>query len=706
MVDPQGEFPRVYSSGSELGFYFNDTRYLGIWEISINGLSPVALSQELRFGGSTVVFSMTNRDFQKIGEPGRIPRDTFLIRRIQSLSGDCLFETVEIKNFDDESHLLQIEQWAGSRFDDVFEVRGFSRVKRGRLLPAEEKMIRSERVTLLQYEGLDSRVRRTFIHRFFAGEKIRISPGLAGHFSRIEVPAKSTVLLKTIISFDQPSDGLFCQKPYEQLSIADQMKLQSEATQLTPFQSLKFQSDHAIINRSIENAQTDIYMLLGREDNQLLYPYAGIPWFSAPFGRDGLITAYQLLPWCPEIAHGVLDYVFKHLGSKVDPFTDEQPGKVFHEMRRGEMAQTKEIPFIPYYGSVDATPLSLILLHEYMRFTRNRKHLEEWWGSALKALAWMDLWGDGDGDCFLEYAKRSPNGLVNQGWKDSHDSVMHADGTLALAPIRLCEVQAYAYRARLSMSALARFLGKTQLSERLRREALTLRARFLERFWNPMSRYIYLALDRDSRPCEVKSSNMGHCLWAQILTQEQAKSVTQVLMSDQMFSGHGIRTLSKEEVAYNPLSYHNGSVWPHDNSLIMEGFRLYGHLQELETLCLSLMGVLESSEDFRLPELFCGFRKRGGEPPIPYEVACKPQAWAAGSVFLMLKSMLGISTDLELSYLVFNTPLLTPQMNVLEIKNLRGSDWEMDLLIRRAKQGGTSVEITRKSGEIRVLTVR
>ena len=672
----------------------------------MNGISPVALSQELRFGGSTVVFSMTNRDFQKVSGEGRIPRDTFLIRRIQSLSQDCVFETVEIKNFDSQDHILQIEQWAGSRFDDVFEVRGYARPKRGRVLPVEEKNLESERLTILQYEGLDFRVRKTYIHRFFSAEKIRISPGLAGHFSRIEVPAKGTVLLKSILSFDQPSPGLFHGQPYAELSIADQMKLQSVTTKLTPFQSLKFSSDNLMINRSIENAQTDIYMLLGQEENHLLYPYAGIPWFSAPFGRDGLITAYQLLPWYPEIAEGVLEVVFKNLGSQVDPFTDEQPGKVFHEMRRGEMALTQEVPFIPYYGSVDATPLSLILLHEYMKFTRNRERLEGWWKSALKALAWMDLWGDSDGDQFLEYAKTSPNGLVNQGWKDSHDSIMHVDGSLAVAPIRLCEVQAYAYRARLSMSALAKFLGKTQLAHRLRREALSLRAQFFEKFWNPVGQYVYLALDQQLKPCAVKSSNMGHCLWSQILTPEQARCVTQTLMSEPMFSGHGIRTLAKGEVSYNPLSYHNGSIWPHDNSLIMEGFRMYGHLQELETLSLALMGVLESSEDFRLPELFCGFRKRGVEPPIPYKVACKPQAWAAGSVFLMLKSMLGISTDLELSYLVFNSPILTSQMNTLEIKNLRGKDWEMDLVIRRAKHGGTSVEITRKSGEIRVLTVR
>jgi glycogen debranching enzyme len=705
VVDPQGESPRLYSSGSELGFYYNDTRYLGVWEMTFNGVSPVALAKELRFGGNTVVFSMTNRDFQKIGGSGRIPRDTFLIRRVLSFVDDRLFETVEIKNFDNESHELQIEQWAGGKFDDVFEVRGFPRAKRGKMLCTEEVSSEGQRLSVLQYEGLDDEIRRTYIHRLFEAEKVRVSPALVGYFSRLRVPAKGTVYLKTVISFDDQSDGLFFGVPYAQVTVAEKMRALSQDKGISPFCPLTIESDNAIINRSIGNAQTDIYMLLTEELDDCLYPYAGIPWFSAPFGRDGIITAYQLLPWYPSIARGVLEYAFKTLGSKVDPFTDEQPGKVFHEMRRGEMSKTREVPFIPYYGSVDSTPLVLILLHEYMRWTLDKRQLLEWWPAALRALDWMERWGDSDGDGFLEYAKQSPNGLVNQGWKDSHDSVMHANGVLACVPIRLCEVQGYAFRARMGMSSMAKFLGQEDLAIRLRREALELKSRFTERFWNSEGQFVYLAIDGELKPCAVRSSNMGHCLWSQVVTTEQAQAVAQILMSDRMFSGHGIRTLSSEEVSYNPLSYHNGSIWPHDNSMIMEGLRNYGYVAELEKLSLGLIGVLESSEDFRLPELFCGFRKRGSEPPIPYEVACKPQAWAAGSIFLMLKSMLGISIEIDQSYLVFNSPILTPKINNLDIKNLRGRDWEIDLSVRRTRHG-THVEITKKHGNIRVLTVR
>lgn len=648
---------------------------------------------------------MTNRDLPKLGDGGRIPRDTFLIRRILTLNEDILYETLEIKNFADVAHELQIEQWSGGSFSDVFEVRGFHRERRGRMLPVEEEVREGSQIVVLQYEGLDNQIRRTFIHKLFNAEKIRVSPALVGYFSKITVPSKGTVCLKSIISFDKVSEGLFCGAPFKQTSTVESMTyLAKEAAQF-PFASLKFESDNAILTRSIQNSQTDIFMLLTEEPGGYLYPYAGIPWFSAPFGRDGLITAYQLLPWYPAIAKGVLAYAFQTLGNKMDPFTDEQPGKVFHEMRRGEMANAREVPFIPYYGSVDSTPLALILLHEYITWTRDLDSLREWWPTALRALEWVEKWGDPNGNGFLEYSKQSPTGLVNQGWKDSHDSVMHADGKLAEAPIRLCEVQGYAYRARMNMAALAKLLGYLDLAARLRREALELKFRFWERYWDSSKEFIYLALDGKMEPCQVRSSNMGHCLWSQILTPEQASSVSSMLMSSALFSGHGVRTLSSEEGAYNPLSYHNGSIWPHDNSMILEGFRMYRQHAHVEQLSLALLGVLESSHDFRLPELFCGFRKRGGEPPIPYEVACKPQAWAAGSVFLMLKSMLGISMEVDQDYLVFNSPLLTPKVNYLEIRNLTGRNWEIDLNIRRSRQG-TTVEVKRKHGDLRVLTVK
>lgn len=706
VMDSQGEAPRLYASASELGVYYNDTRHLGIWEMTFNGSSPVSLAQELRFGGNTVVISMTNRDLEELGGTRkRIRRDTFLIRRILALCDDVLYETVEIKNFDSQPHEIQVEQWVGGSFEDVFEVRGFPRKKRGRMLAPEEELRTGQTLTTLQYEGLDSKIRRTFIHRLFSAEKIRTSPSLVGYFTRVQVPPKGTVLLKTIVSFNDLTDMRFHGRLYGDLTIEEKMGKLLDASNSGLFSPLVIESDNAIINRALYCAQTDIYMLLTLEGRETFYPYAGIPWFSSPFGRDGIITAYQLLPWLPSLARGVLDYTFGTIGKKVDLFTEEQPGKIFHEMRFGEMAQTREVPFIPYYGSVDSTPLVLILLHEYVRWTLDLKKLEEWWPCALMAMEWIEKWSDPHGTGFVGYAMQSENGLVNQGWKDSSDSVMHSDGTLAIPPIRLCEVQGYAFRARMCMSSLARMLKQEERAVRWRREALELKSRFMELFWDSEGQFIYLALDGKLRPCAVRSSNMGHCLWSQIVTAEQAEKVAKILMSDSMFSGYGVRTLASEEYAYNPLSYHNGSIWPHDNSIILEGFRLYGRHAELEKLSLGLISVLESSEDFRLPELYCGFRKRAEEPPVPYEVACKPQAWAAGSIFLMLKAMLGISIDLDQSYLVFNSPILTHKINELKIRNFSARDWEVDFSVRRTPLE-TRVEICRKQGNVRVLTIK
>ena len=705
VVDQRGDCPRIYSSASELGFYFNDTRYLSIWELKINGSTPIALAQELRHDGNTLIISMTNRDLTRVRGTERIPRDTFLIRRTLSLFQDTLYEVIGIKNFDSVPHHLRIEQWCGTRFLDIFEVRGYTREMRGSYRQPIEKRTDSTNSTLFQYDGLDALTRSCEVLRVYPAETLHLAANLAGHATEIDIPAKGDFELKSIISFDKISDGTIKSRAFQGVSTQDFMRIISVPGIPSFFDGLSIETDNAIVNRAIRNAQLDIGMLLTQETDTLVYPYAGIPWFSAPFGRDGLITAYQLLPWCPKVAKDVLNFAFSILGSKVDDFTDEQPGKVFHELRHGEMANTREIPYIPYYGSVDSTPLSLILLHEYISWTKDLASLREWWPYALRALEWIEKWGDRDGDGFQEYIKQSPTGLVNQGWKDSHDSIMHKDGTLASAPIRLCEAQGYAFRAKMGMSSLAKMLGEDELSGKLRIEALQLKSQFSDRFWNPSRGSVYLALDHLSLPCDVLSSNMGHCLWSGILQPEQSSAVAEHLMSESMFSGYGVRTLADTEASYNPMSYHNGSIWPHDNSIIMEGFRNYGLKSELSRLSLGMLSVLEASNDFRLPELFCGFRRRGNEPPVPYEVACKPQAWAAGSVFLMLKSMLGLSINSAQNYVVFDSPLLTSKISQIAIKGLKGANWEIDVILRSSNHD-TQVEVTRKSGDIRVLTVK
>jgi len=418
VMDSMGQMPRVHSPASELGFFFNDTRYLGIWEMSINGEAPVALTSDLHHNGNAIVVSMSNRDLPRL-DGGRIPRDTLLVRRILGILDDQVFEALEIKNFGTEPCLLQVELWSGGRFDDVFEVRGFVRKARGRMLPAEEVREEGSLTTIHQYEGLDRVIRRTHIRRYFDVEKLRASPGLAGYFSRITVPAKDTVSLRTLVGFDRPPDErLLGEAPFNEIfpsiTTPRMMQVLSSRRDKAPPVKLSFECDNAIVTRALTSALTDVYMLLTRE-GELVYPYAGIPWFSAPFGRDGIIAAYQMLPWQPWIAKGVLNYVFQTLGKDFDAFTDEEPGKVFHEMRRGEMSQMREVPFIPYYGSVDSTPLAIILLQEYIRWTRDFTSLKDWWPAVIRALEWIDKWGDPDRKGFLEYSRRSSTGLVNQG---------------------------------------------------------------------------------------------------------------------------------------------------------------------------------------------------------------------------------------------------------------------------------------------------
>ncbi len=704
LLDPRGESPRAHSPHSPLGFFRDDTRFISIWETTINGDAPVPLSRELRPGGSTLIVSMTNRDLQPIGSFPTIPRDSFLIRRIISLVNDQVHEWFSIRNYSQHAQLLQIEQWIGSRFDDLFEVRGYHRSARGKILGAREETIKGGRLTQLRYEGLDGLERSTYIRQLFECEKIRLAPGLLGVFTRVEVPPKADVVLITQAGLGTPVHGRLEGEPLEKLSITTAMDRIHilQTAKIRP--NFHIESDNALFNRALEGALQDLSMLLTRENGGDLYPYAGIPWFSAPFGRDGLISAYQLLPWHPALARGVLNYVFSHLGVREDSFTEEQPGRVFHELRRGEMAATREIPFIPYFGSVDATPLALILLHDYFCWTQDRESLERWWPEALRALHWLEDYGDPDRDGLIEYNRKSPTGLANQGWKDSHDSVMHQDGTLAQAPIRLCEVQAYAYRARLGMAELARIRGATDQAVRWEGDAHQLRALFQKHFWDPESGSIHLALDAEKRPCRVLSSNMGHCLWTGILDPEQSRKVGAHLMGHSLFSGHGIRTLADTEAAYNPLSYHNGSVWPHDNSLILQGFRTTGQQEHLQTLAQAMISVLETSGDFRLPELYCGFRKRGNEPPVPYEVACKPQVWAAGSLFLLLRAILGIRKESP-DQVVFDTPWLPESLSWLRVQGLRGPGWELDFRVRRT-EGAATIEVERRSGPVQVISIR
>jgi glycogen debranching enzyme len=434
-------------------------------------------------------------------------------------------------------------------------------------------------------------------------------------------------------------------------------------------------------------------------------PYAGVPWYVAPFGRDSVISAWQLLPYHAGVAAGTLRFLAAWQGRRHEDFLDEEPGKILHEYRRGEMANCREIPFIPYYGTADATPLFVILLDEYVRWTGDVALLRELWPAARAALQWMRLHGDRDGDGYVEYQTRSPLGLRNHGWKDSEDAVMHADGRLARPPIALCEVQGYAHAAWLAGAALMETLGDTADADDLRGRARALREAFERDFWLPHEAFYALALDGDKRPCEVIASNPGHCLWTGIVDEARAEPVVKRLLADDMFSGWGMRTLSSRERRYNPMSYHNGSVWPHDNALAAAGFRRYGMVEHAVTLASALFEASRYFEHRRIPELYCGFARHADQGPISYPVACAPQAWAAGSMLGMLTALLGLTADARRHRLTLDSPVLPPWLRWLEIHGLRVGSARLDLSVVRGREGA-SVELLARHGNVELLVRR
>ena len=676
----------------ELGLYYQDTRFLSRLSLKLGKDRPLLLSSTVREDNAVLAVDATNPDVWRDSEI-IVPRGTIHILRSKILWDKTCHERLHIHNYGRAAvdFVLSIEFDAD--FADIFELRGTNRERRGRHM--EPEIMANGLV--LSYEGLDGRLRRTRIAVDPA--PARVSKSLVTFKVHLEPGTEANY--QWMVACEVDGDSRVEVKPcYEK--VIQESAVALERTRAGEPQVL---ADNEQFNDWLNRSLADLHMMR-TETRYGPYPFAGVPWFSTVFGRDGIITAFQCLWFDPSIARGVLAYLAANQADAEKPEQDAQPGKVLHEFRDDEMAVLGEVPFRRYYGSIDATPLFVMLAGAYYRRTGDRAFVESIWPNIQRALEWIDRYGDSDGDGFVEYSRESKHGLIHQGWKDSHDSVFHSDGALAAPPIALCEVQGYVYAAKLAASELAALLGDDSAARQLKKQAESLCHRFEETFWcEELSTYA-LALDGSKRPCRVRTSNAGHCLFAGIATEEHARRVATTLTDERSFSGWGIRTVARWEARHNPMSYHNGSVWPHDNSLVAAGFARY----ELKgSAAMVLTGLMDASIFFdlhRLPELFCGFPRRPGESPTLYPVACAPQAWASGAVFLLLQAVLGLEIFAPERRLVFSKPFLPPFLPQVSIRGLKLGDSDVDLLLTRHNEGDVGVNVLRRSGTIDVIVLK
>lgn len=717
-------FGDIHPDTRGLGLYHGDTRILACSVLRVGGSRPVLLQTSVGAnyrGGIQLTNPSADRNPEAKVHPteGLVGR-TIGISRERLMGGDGVSERVKVVNHAANPAAVPVELELGADGADIFEVRGYPREARGQLLPVA---VTDRRVTF-RYVGLDGVERLT--HIAFS-EPAEIVEGIdhalpdgsnTGAAVRLRWtlrmgPGETRVLSWTIWCTDRAAAADPADEP---TSAADQAALFPSVPRVSPDEgaaayhawergTASVDSDHELFNLVIKRSVSDLRLLVNEgpgEDQR--YVSAGVPWFTTLFGRDSLISAFQALAFRPQIAVEILDVLAAYQATHDDAFRDAEPGKILHELRTGEMARSGELPHTPYYGSVDSTPLWLILFGATFDWTGDRAMVERLWPNALAALAWIDTYGDRDGDGFVEYERRSDRGLLNQGWKDSRDAIRDRIGREAEAPIALAEVQGYVFDAKRRMARLAAMRGDVELATRLDADADQLATRFEEAFWIEDRRYYAMALDRDKRQSDAIASNAGHCLWSGMVSPERARDVVEQLLRPAMFSGWGIRTYAADQPGYNPIGYHTGTVWPHDASIIAAGFKRYGFDDASNKVVGHMMEAAQGFQDYRLPELFCGFDRSDAHTPVPYPVACSPQAWAAGSSFLFLETMLGLRAHAERKELELLHPHLPDWLGKVTLTDLRVGDASVDLLFHRWR-GTTSAEVLRKVGDVAV-TIR
>ncbi len=650
LADPHGDVtPPGHCS---LGLFCDDTRILSHYRLKMRGGDPSLLSTQIdRSFTAQIDLAVKDTEF---GGDGWDPRNCLHIRR-EILLEDRFMERITFTNYLPEPIDFWFELETGCDFADIFEVRGWKREARGEYF--QRAVGRDEVVS--SYRGLDGQLLRCILS--FSGQ----APDLTSDRARWDFHLESNSQFQTEwqVVLERPGNPIAgCSFEQKHLEISDTYRSWAASCS-------RWCSRTGELSNALSRATDDILALHVETEGKSILS-AGIPWFSAVFGRDSIITSLQTLPLNPSIARETLHYLAHHQGSKIDPFTEEEPGKILHEVRRGEMARAREIPHLPYYGTIDATPLWLILLHETWRWTGDESLVRKFLPNAERALEWIDKYGDLDGDGFVEHGNGAKGGLTNQGWKDSNDGVPFPDGRMPSHPIALVEVQGYVYDAKIRMAQLYQLLGQEPRAATLREQAARLRSKITEKFWMEDEGTFGLALDGKKQLIRTITSNAGHLLWSGVPDEEQAVRMAAVLLGPAMFSGWGIRTLSSVHPAFNPMSYHNGSIWPHDNAIVVMGLARYGLATASQPVVRGIYDAAIHNEFQRLPELFCGMQRGRGNHPVLYPVSCSPQAWASGTLFMLLQSMLGIQAEAHRRALHIINPVLPDFLDELTVSDL------------------------------------
>jgi glycogen debranching enzyme len=676
------------------GLYYDDCRYLSGYELKLAGESPNALLANAS-RGFMAIFELTNpRIDTEDGAHADMHNLGISWKRAVDADDKALYEALYVENYGQQQVTLPLTLSFRCDFRDVFDIRGLLPLQPGDL----SEPTWHDGILTFAYEGGDDLYRRLDVH--FAPEPDG-TEGTSARFqidlgSREAIEIRLALMISEAEEKTRPArseDASFEKKVDQDVNQKEGNWLQDET---------QMDSDSLVLNGIMDRSLRDLRALQSRIEGENYFA-AGVPWFVTLFGRDSIITAIQTLAFDAQIAEETLRLLARYQAREEDEWRDAQPGKILHELRRGELANLKEIPHTPYYGSIDATPLFLVLMARYEAWAGNLDLFRELRENVDLAVEWLDRYGDLDGDGYVEYASKTDGGMVNQGWKDSGNGILNPDGSLPDSPIALVEVQAYTYLAKVELADLYERAGEARRAEKLRQQASELRERFNQDFWSEELGCYVLGLQDENEPIRTVSSNPGHALWAGIADADKTERTVERLMADDMFSGWGVRTVSSTYDCYNPVSYHLGTVWPHDNAILAAGFRRYGFDDPARRIFQGIAEAAMDFEDYRLPELFAGFGRQQYGVPVRYPAACHPQAWAAGTLPYLMETFLGLRPDGFEKCLHLVRPILPDFVDRLEVKRLRVGQARVDLCFERTRSDRCAVNVLNVEGELDVI---